>query len=115
MLTMLFSSLNERRREMAILRSVGARLSHIFFLLVVEAGIIVLSGILVGLFMLYAALYFAQPIIEAEFGLFLAIQTLASREISILAILFVSGLALSSIPAYRAYRQSLMDGLNVHL
>jgi putative ABC transport system permease protein len=115
MLTMLFSSLNERRREMAILRSVGARLSHIFFLLVFEAGLIVFFGILVGLFFLYSALYFAQPIIEAEFGLFLAIQTLSTHEIFILAILFFSGLALGAIPAYRAYRQSLSDGMNIHL
>ena len=115
MLTMLFSSLNERRREMAILRSVGARLSHIFFLLVVEASLIVFSGILLGLLMLYAALYFAQPIIETEFGLFLAIQVLSMHEISILAILFFSGVAISALPAYRAYRQSLMDGMNVHM
>ena len=115
MLTMLFSSLNERRREMAILRSVGARLSHIFFLLVVEAGLIVLSGILLGLLLLYSALYIAQPIIEAEFGLFLAIQTLSTHEITILIILFFSGLALGAVPAYRAYRQSLSDGMNIHL
>jgi putative ABC transport system permease protein len=115
MLTMLFSSLNERRREMAILRSVGARLSHIFFLLVFEAGLIVFFGILAGLFFLYSALYFAQPIIEAEFGLFLAIHTLSTHEIFILAILFFSGLALGAIPAYRAYRQSLSDGMNIHL
>ena len=115
MLTMLFSSLNERRREMAILRSVGARLSHIFFLLVIEAGLIVLSGILVGLLMLYSTLYFAQPIIEADFGLFLAIQTLSTHEIFIISILLFSGLALGAIPAYRAYRQSLIDGMNVHL
>ena len=115
MLTMLFSSLNERRREMAILRSVGARLTHIFFLLVIEAGLIVLSGILVGLLMLYSTLYFAQPIIEANFGLFLAIRTLSTHEFFILAILFIFGLALGAIPAYRAYRQSLMDGMNIHL
>ena len=115
MLTMLFSSLNERRREMAILRSVGAGLSHIFFLLIVEAGLIVLFGILLGLLMLYSTLYFAQPIIEADFGLFLSIQTLSTHEIFILAVLFFSGLALGAIPAYRAYRQSLMDGMNIHL
>ena len=115
MLTMLFSSLNERRREMAILRSVGAGLSHIFFLLIVEAGLIVLFGILLGLLMMYSTLYFAQAIIEADFGLFLSIQTLSSHEIFILAVLFFSGLALGAIPAYRAYRQSLMDGMNIHL
>jgi putative ABC transport system permease protein len=115
MLTMLFASLNERRRELAILRSVGARLSHIFFLLVFEAGLIVLFGILAGLILLYSTLYIAQPVIETEFGLFLAIQMLSTHEITILAILFFSGLALGAIPAYQAYRQSLSDGMNVHL
>ncbi|MBF0238417.1 MAG: ABC transporter permease, partial [SAR324 cluster bacterium] len=40
MLTNILTSLNERRREMAILRSVGARPIHIFVLLVSEAGLL---------------------------------------------------------------------------
>ena len=38
MLTAILTSLNERRREMAILRSVGAQPRHVFTLLIAEAG-----------------------------------------------------------------------------
>ena len=42
MLTALLTSLNERRREMAILRSVGARPAHVFTLVMGEAGFLTL-------------------------------------------------------------------------
>jgi putative ABC transport system permease protein len=44
MLTALLTSLNERRREMAILRSVGARPGHVFALIMGEAGFLTLLG-----------------------------------------------------------------------
>ena len=50
MITALLSGLNERRREMAILRSVGAGPGTISFLLIMEAFILTLSGIIFGLF-----------------------------------------------------------------
>lgn len=115
MLAMLFSTLNERRREMAILRSVGARMAHIFFLLVLEAGIITLTGILIGVALLYSGIFVAQPLVETEFGLFLEINFLASREIIILGMIFIGGLVSGAIPAYRAYRHSLADGMIVRL
>ena len=52
MLTMLLASLNERRREMAILRSVGARPAHIFGLFVFEATVLTAIGALTGLVLL---------------------------------------------------------------
>ena len=49
MLTTILSSLNERRREMAILRSVGARPGHVFGLLIAEAGALAIAGALAGI------------------------------------------------------------------
>ncbi len=49
MLTAILTSLNERRREMAILRSVGARPWHIASLLVLEAFTLALTGVVAGL------------------------------------------------------------------
>ena len=49
MLTAILTSLNERRREMAILRSVGARPWHIASLLVLEAFALALAGVVAGL------------------------------------------------------------------
>jgi putative ABC transport system permease protein len=55
MLTAILTSLNERRREMAILRSVGARPWHIATLLVLEAFALALSGVIAGVALLYVA------------------------------------------------------------
>ena len=49
MVTMILTTLNERRREMAILRSVGARPRTILGLLMAEAGVLTVIGILLGI------------------------------------------------------------------
>jgi putative ABC transport system permease protein len=56
MLSAILTSLNERRREMAILRSSGARPWHVFALLLGEAFIVTLAGIVSGLVVCAAAL-----------------------------------------------------------
>ena len=60
MLTAILTSLNERRREMAILRSVGARPWHIASLLIVEAFALALAGVVLGLLLLYLSIAGAQ-------------------------------------------------------
>ncbi len=70
MLTTLLTSLNERRREMAILRSVGARPYHVFSLIVGEAGLVTLTGVLTGMVVLYCLLVAVQPVLATRFGLF---------------------------------------------
>ena len=84
MVTSLLSGLNERRREMAILRSVGAGPGTISFLLILEATVLTLAGIIFGLFILYLALFVSQPILEAYFGLFIPINFPSNRDIIIL-------------------------------
>ncbi len=54
MVTIILTSLNERRREMAILRSVGARPATILGLLVVEGAFLTLTGVALGAFLLCA-------------------------------------------------------------
>ena len=113
MTTMLLASLNERRREMAILRSVGARPRHIFGLLASEAVLLTLVGTILGLALLYAALLIAQPIVDTRFGLYLTIGAPTGRDFGILSVVLCAGFLAGVLPAYRAYRQSLADGLIV--
>jgi len=115
MLTALLTSLNERRREMAILRSVGARPGHVFALIMGEAGALTLLGVLFGLSLLYLLLLAGQPIIESRFGLFIAIGGLSPYEWSLLGAVVAAGFLVGSIPSYRAYRLSLADGLSVRV
>lgn len=115
MLTMLLSSLNERQREIAILRSVGARPAHVFGLLVTEAMFITLVGTVLGLALLYVGLLIAQPIIDSQYGLNLSIGLPSLRDIVIISVVILAGTLMGAVPGYRAYRQSLANGLIVRV
>ncbi len=115
MLTALLTSLNERRREMAILRSVGARPGHVFALIMGEAGFLTLLGVLLGLALLYLLLLAGQPIIESRFGIFIEVGGLSQYEWILLSAVVGAGFLVGSIPSYHAYRLSLADGLSVRV
>lgn len=113
MVTAILSTLNERRREMAILRSVGAHPRTIFGLLVAEAGVLTAVGLALGTVLLYAALFLARPAIDAAYGIHLPIDSPSARELATLAAIALAGLAAGAVPALRAYRLSLADGMTV--
>ena len=115
MLMVLMTSLNERRREMAILRSVGARPHHILGLIVIESCGLTLTGLLVGVGMLYAAILLARPILASRFGLLLKLGAPSPTELAMMGLMLLAGLLIGLIPAYRSYRLSLADGLTVKL
>jgi len=106
-----FSSLNERRREMAIFRAMGARPGTILGLLLTEAGVTAAIGAALGLGLLYATIFIARPLIDAAFGLWLPIEAPGLREFATLAIVIAAAMFVSLIPALRAYRMSLSDGM----
>ncbi|MDH3579626.1 MAG: ABC transporter permease [Hyphomicrobiales bacterium] len=111
--TMMLSTLNERRREMAVLRSVGAGPRTIVGLLMTEAGLLSLCGVLLGVTLLYAGLFLARPLADEMFGLYLPISFLSQRELLILLAVVGSGTGVCLLPAWRAYRMSLADGMTV--
>ena len=115
MAAMIFSGLNERRREMAIFRAMGARPTTIMGLLMLEATLMAAIGALFGVVLLFAALAIARPYIDAEFGLFLPIEFLTSRELWVLGAVIAAGSLASLFPAWRAYRLSLADGMTVRI
>ncbi|SFW40515.1 putative ABC transport system permease protein [Pseudomonas sp. NFACC19-2] len=115
MLTAILTSLNERRREMAILRSVGARPWHIASLLVLEAFTLALAGVALGLTLLYLGIAGSQGFVQANYGLYLALNAPSSYEWKLLGGILAAAVAMGSVPAWRAYRQSLADGLSIRL
>lgn len=115
MLTALLASLNERRREMAILRSLGARPWQIAALLLAEALVLTAAGLLLGLALLYLAIALGQDFLQARHGLYLPLSGPSAREWLLLAATLGAALLLGLLPAWRAYRQSLVDGLSIRL
>jgi len=115
MMATIFSSLNERRREMAIFRAMGARPRVILGLLVLEAVLMAALGAALGLALLYAGLFIGQPLIDSAFGLWLPIEPPTMREVWVLLGVVVAGAFVSLVPALRAYRMSLADGMMVRI
>ncbi|NOT78570.1 MAG: ABC transporter permease [Bacteriovoracaceae bacterium] len=111
----LYTSINERRREMAILRSLGASSQNVFFLLLYESGLLVFSGCILGVVNLYGALYFIRPWLETNFSIYLPIEMLSKTELYYLGAIFILGTMAGLIPAIKAYLNSLQDGLSIKI
>ena len=112
MVASLYTALNERRREIAILRAVGLHTRQIFVLFISEAALIALAGTLLGLGALYTVLFVLRTKIETLTGLPLMIGGLSQR-VELYAIgTVICAAMLGAIPAWRAYRNSLIDGLH---
>ncbi|WP_342243892.1 ABC transporter permease [Pseudomonas sp. OTU5201] len=115
MLTAILTSLNERRREMAILRSVGARPWHIGSLLVLEAFTLAAAGAVLGVGLLYLGIGLSQGYVQANYGLYLPLALPSPYEWTLLGAILAAALLMGVVPAWRAYRQSLADGLSIRL
>ncbi len=115
MLVALLTSLNERRREMAVLRSVGAQQKHIFALMVSEACVLTLAGIGAGLALLYVLMAVSQLIIQDQLGVYISLGPPSGYELILLGLVLLAGTLVGCIPAYRAYRNSLADGLTIRI
>ena len=115
MLTTLLSTLNERRREMAILRAVGAYSGQVFLLFIMEAIIIAVLGGLLGMLMTGVLVVFAQPWVASEYGLYLNYWLPQAADWLLLALVVVLATLFSILPGWIAYRRSLQDGLTVRI
>lgn len=115
MLVSLYSTLQERRREMAILRSLGAGPGRIAALLVFESGLLSALGAVAGVVLVYGVLLVGGGIAERHFGLFIPISAPGRLEWLYLVGVVVAGVLVGLVPAWRAYRNTLQDGLTIRL
>ena len=115
MLVALYSTLQERRREMAILRSLGAGPWRIASLLVLESGLLSVLGAVTGLALVYGLLAVGQGLAERHFGVYIPITAPGKVEWLYLLGVVVAGLLVGLVPAWRAYRNTLQDGLTIRL
>ena len=115
MTAIIFSSLNERRREMAIWRAMGASPKVVIGLLMLEAFIISVMSIIVSTVMLFLTLYVLQPWIDNTYGILVNIEMLAVKDIYIFMLFIIAASFVSLIPAVRAYWFSINDGMTIKI
>ena len=115
MLVSIYTSLNERRREMAILRAVGAGPNRIVTLLVLESLCLATAGAVAGMGLAYLLLAIGQPIVEAQAGIFIPITAPGTVEWIFMGSVVAAGFVMGFVPALKAYRTALHDGLAVRV
>jgi putative ABC transport system permease protein len=112
MVAVILAGLNERRRELAILRSVGAGPRQILALLALEGAIVNACGVLIGLAAYFVATALLSGWFQSRFGIRLRLEPPSTEEWGVIAALLGAGGLASLLPALRAYRLSLADGLS---
>lgn len=112
LVSVVMAGLNERRRELAVLRAVGAGLRHVLALLALEGAMVTVLGVALGVMMAVLGIALLSPWLQAQFGLTLSLSDPTLNEWLLMASLLVAGWLASLLPGIRAYRLSLADGLS---
>ncbi len=112
LVAVVLAGLNERRRELAVLRAVGAGPGHVLVLLAAEGALVTLGGALLGLLAAAAAVLLAGPWVQAQFGIALQASAPTLAQLGLFGAVLLAGMLASLVPGWRAYRLSLADGLS---
>jgi putative ABC transport system permease protein len=106
------AGLNERRRELALLRAVGAGPRHVLLLLAAEGTLVTLAGIALGVLATLILTAALGPWVQAQYGVALRLAAPTPSQAGLLAAVLGAGVLASLVPGWRAYRLSLADGLS---
>lgn len=112
LVAVILAGLNERRRELAILRAVGANPARIFSLLAVEGMLVTVCGVVLGAALCLLLIAGLGPWVQLRFGIGLSAGPPSAAEWPLLGIVIALGWAASLLPGLRAYALSLGDGLS---
>lgn len=112
MVAVILAGLNERRRELAILRAVGAGPRHVMTLLALESALITFAGVILGILASVAATALLSGWMQARYGIPLRLAAPGAEEWTIAGVMLAAGLLAGLLPGLRAYRLSLADGLS---
>ena len=112
LVAVVLAGLNERRRELAVLRAVGAAPRHVLFILAAEGGFVTLLGVALGIVATVVVIAAAGPWLQGHYGIGLTASAPTGSQWLLLAAIVAAGFAASLVPGWRAYRLSLADGLS---
>ncbi|MEY8879131.1 MAG: ABC transporter permease [Leptothrix sp. (in: b-proteobacteria)] len=111
LVAVILAGLNERRRELAILRAVGCGPGTMLALLATEGALVTLAGVLLGTLGGALLLRAVQDSVLRHTGIGLHLSAPTATEWMLLGAVLLGGLLASLVPGWRAYRLSLADGL----
>lgn len=107
----IYNSMSERRREIAIMRALGARRITVLAIILAEAILLCVGGFFVGLLLGHGAIALGAPLIEARSGLLLERFAFDPIEFTVLPAIIALAALVGIVPALTAYRTDVADAL----
>ena len=103
---MLLVSIRERRREIQLLRVIGAPPYFLFLLIELEALLITLLSCVSGTGLLAACLAFLQDYLVSHFGLHIEMNLFTEKSMYLIAAILSASIIVAVIPSFSGYRQA---------
>ena len=111
----IYNQLNERRREMAIFRSQGMSGISILFLLLSESIIMALTSFVLGILLKIITLNVIRGHLFENFSINMTQTFNFSYTSKIFVVYMLVAFLMGLIPAIKAYKNSVRDGLNINI
>ncbi|MGI5309119.1 ABC transporter permease [Rheinheimera sp. WS51] len=115
MVTTLLASMQQRQRELAILRAAGANAWYVFALIQIEVLLLMLASLVSAVGLLTLTLMLIAPSLAANYSLSVSGQIIHDNTLYWALGIIVFAAVLALIPSIQAYRNTLNDGLSVKL
>ncbi|MGY8975850.1 MAG: FtsX-like permease family protein [Alphaproteobacteria bacterium] len=113
MIAMTIAGLSSRRREMAILRSVGASPVNIVSLLLVESIIISIISCILGYILMVVIFSLGKDYLQNNYGIFIDSFSIKNYDLQIVITIVFAALIATIVPAIQIYKNTVRDGLSV--
>lgn len=108
----LVSALRERRRDIALMRCLGATRGTVFGLMLAESAIISLLGAILGLALGHAIVGLGAYFVRVETGVRLTAAYISTADYCLLPAAALLGIVAALIPAIQAYRLGVLKNLS---
>jgi len=110
-LVSIYNSMNERKREIAVLRALGASRSTVRTIVLLESILLSLTGGLVGWIGGRALIAALSPLIAARTGVVIGFPPLIPAELALIPGLIILSIVAGYLPAMTAYRTDVAKAL----
>ncbi|MEM7475574.1 MAG: ABC transporter permease [Planctomycetota bacterium] len=110
-LVSIYNSMNERKRDIAVMRALGARREMVVFIILLEATLIACCGGFLGWFIGHGVGAVFSPLVEARTGIQIGFFTMTIYEGLIIPALILVAILAGVIPAFVAYRTDVSKNL----
>jgi putative ABC transport system permease protein len=111
-LVAIYNSMNDRRRDIAVMRALGARRETVTAIIIYESFLVAIIGAAFGWVLAHGAIALYSGQIEQQTGVHVGFLTISRFEILVLPLVLILALIAALLPAWSAYRTDVGSNLS---